>query len=196
MRTYLSGLLTVLITALMLGGCAKKEVIKAEEPKVPVAAPTPEAKPPASLPVPQPVPSVPQKAEVAQEPVAAAEAQKAVPDETVRKVQLETIYFDFDKSELRERDRAILTANAGIIMDKLKENVRIEGHCDERGSAEYNLALGERRAGSAMRYLVTLGVPEERLSIVSYGKEKPLDPGHTEDAWAKNRRAQFVIMGK
>jgi peptidoglycan-associated lipoprotein len=72
--------------------------------------------------------------------------------------------------------------------------VSIEGHCDERGSDEYNLALGEKRAKAAMSYLVTLGVPAARLSIISYGEEKPLDAGHGEDVWAKNRRAEFVIV--
>ena len=72
--------------------------------------------------------------------------------------------------------------------------VRIEGHCDERGSDEYNLALGERRAKAAMNYLVTLGIADKRLSVISYGKEKPVDPGHDEAAWAKNRRAEFVIQ--
>ncbi len=71
-------------------------------------------------------------------------------------------------------------------------DIRIEGHCDERGSDEYNLALGERRAQAAMNYLATLGVPASRMSTISYGEEKPLDPGHNEEAWAKNRRAEFV----
>jgi peptidoglycan-associated lipoprotein len=74
--------------------------------------------------------------------------------------------------------------------------VTIEGHCDERGTAEYNLALGERRAGAALAYLVSLGIPASRLKTVSYGKEFPFDPGHDDSAWAKNRRAHFVITAK
>jgi peptidoglycan-associated lipoprotein len=74
--------------------------------------------------------------------------------------------------------------------------ITIEGHCDERGTAEYNLALGERRAGAAMAYLVSLGIPASRLKTVSYGKEFPFDPGHDDSAWAKNRRAHFVITAK
>ncbi len=74
--------------------------------------------------------------------------------------------------------------------------IQIEGHCDERGTAEYNLALGERRANSAKKYLVSLGIPADRLSTISYGKEMPLDPGHNEEAWAKNRRAHFIILSK
>ena len=74
--------------------------------------------------------------------------------------------------------------------------IQIEGHCDERGTVEYNLALGERRANSAKRYLTSLGIPENRISTISYGKERPLDPGHNEEAWTKNRRAHFVILSK
>ena len=191
MRNYTCGLLVVLFSGLMLGGCAKKEVVKAEEPVVPAAVTAPETTPP----VPEPPPPAPMKADVVPEQVMEPEPpQKTVPAETAEKVALETIHFDFDKSDLREQDRTILSGNAGIITDKLKGSVQIEGHCDERGSAEYNLALGERRARSAMKYLVTVGVPEDRLSIISYGKEKPIDPGHDEEAWAKNRRAQFKIM--
>ena len=77
-----------------------------------------------------------------------------------------------------------------------KVKIQIEGHCDERGTAEYNLALGERRSNSAKKYLISLGVPEGRISTISYGKEKPLDPGHNEEAWAKNRRDHFIILSK
>ncbi len=197
MRNYRYGLLVVLVSGFMLGGCSKKEVVKAEEPVVPAAKAAPEAPPPVPEP-PQPTPPpAPLKAEVLPEQVVVpVTKQEAVPAETAHKVTLETIYFEFDKSDLRSQDRDILTRNARILMDKLKGNVKIEGHCDERGSAEYNLALGERRARSAMKYLVTLGVPADRLSIISYGKEMPIDPGHDEAAWAKNRRAQFVIMAE
>ena len=84
-----------------------------------------------------------------------------------------------------------------VVADYLKKNPRskllIEGHCDERGTSEYNIALGERRATAVMTYLVSLGIKKANLSTVSFGKEKPLDPGHNEDAWAKNRRAHFVL---
>jgi peptidoglycan-associated lipoprotein len=74
--------------------------------------------------------------------------------------------------------------------------IQIEGHCDERGTSEYNLALGERRANSAKKYLISLGMPADRISTISYGKEKPLDPGHNEEAWSKNRRDHFIILSK
>jgi peptidoglycan-associated lipoprotein len=105
----------------------------------------------------------------------------------------ETIYFDYDKFDLRADARAMLSKNAeAMLKTRTALKVRIEGHCDERGSAEYNLALGERRAKSAQQYLLTLGVQPDRLSVVSYGKEKPAVQGSSEEAWAKNRRVEFV----
>jgi len=110
------------------------------------------------------------------------------------KSQLKTIYFDYDSYILSQAERDTLFSNAEYILKKYKGKVKLEGHCDERGSDEYNLALGENRAKTAMNYLITLGVPAERLSIISYGKEKPVDSGHTEEAWAKNRRVEFTIV--
>ena len=106
----------------------------------------------------------------------------------------EKIYFDFDSSALSEPARQTLTGN----LERLKENprakLRIEGHCDERGSDEYNLALSERRAQAALKYLAALGIAEERLSAIGYGEEKPADPGHDQTAWDKNRRDEFNIV--
>ncbi len=105
-------------------------------------------------------------------------------------VDLETIYFDFDRYDIRADARPVLRANAGEISD-FDGRVTIEGHCDERGSEEYNLALGERRANATKRYLVDLGVPASRLRTVSYGESRPAVQGHDESAWRYNRRAQF-----
>ena len=103
------------------------------------------------------------------------------------------IHFDFDKSFIRDDAKPIL----GRVAEYMKKNpdarLQIEGHCDERGTSEYNMALGERRASAASKYLQNLGVAGNRLSTISYGEEKPHDPGHTEEAWAKNRRAVFVV---
>ena len=106
--------------------------------------------------------------------------------------QLAMINFDYDSFTLSQAARDILYTNAEYLLKKYQGNVKLEGHCDERGSDEYNLALGENRAKAAMNYLITLGVQPERLSIISYGKEKPLDPGHDESAWARNRRVEFT----
>lgn len=109
---------------------------------------------------------------------------------------LKDVHFDFDRYDIREQDVEILKENAAILLKYPDVKVQIEGHCDERGTTEYNLALGERRANSVKKYLISLGVPAERLSTISYGKEMPLDPRHNEEAWAKNRRAHFTILMK
>ena len=109
---------------------------------------------------------------------------------------LEKIYFDYDATTLSEQARTALATNADIMRKNSTVTVRIEGHCDERGSDEYNLALGEKRAKTAMHYLATMGIPEMRLAVISYGKEKPADAGHDESAWSKNRRDEFVITSK
>ena len=117
-------------------------------------------------------------------------------DEIEKMGLLADIHFDYDKAELREGDRQILARNAETLkkFDFLK--IKVEGHCDERGSVEYNLALGQRRATAAHDYLVSLGVAADRLQTVSYGKEIPLCQESSETCWARNRRAHFAITGK
>jgi len=105
----------------------------------------------------------------------------------------ENIHFDFDKSTLTPAAREILRAKAMWLRDNADTAVVIEGHCDERGTTEYNLALGDRRAKAAKDFLVDMGISASRLSTISYGEERPLDPASNETAWAKNRRAQFVL---
>lgn len=185
------GMMTLLamlaMAALMAAGCASKEAVKAEEPVVAPAqteAPKVEAAQPEA-------PAAPVEAPKVVETPKVEEAQPAAAVETA----FETAYFDFDKSDLRQDARDTLSKNADIMLKtKTDVTVKIEGHCDERGSNEYNLALGERRAKSALQYLLTLGVPANRLSTVSYGEEKPAVQESTEDAWAKNRRTEFVIV--
>jgi peptidoglycan-associated lipoprotein len=110
--------------------------------------------------------------------------------------QLKDIYFDFDQYDLTGDARRILTENAKVLVAHPTLIIQIEGHCDERGSNEYNLALGERRAVSVKLYLIKLGVQGSRLSTISYGEELPVDTGHMEEAWAKNRRCHFVILSR
>jgi len=185
MRRGILALLAALsMTALFAGGCANKEVVKSEEAVVPKEV---IAEPVKAEPKSEPVKPVEKIAQA--EPPAAKQAEKAA----VAEVSFETVYFDFDKSDLRQDARNVLNKNADILLkSKPDAKVQIEGHCDERGSAEYNLALGERRAKSSMQYLITLGVKADRLSIISYGKEKPAVQGNDDAAWAKNRRAEFV----
>ena len=106
--------------------------------------------------------------------------------------ELKRIYFDFNDATLRGDARSSLQFNAEVLKRFPKVKIAIEGHCDERGSVEYNLALGERRAEAVKRYLAKLGVSVSRVDIISYGEEKPLVYGHSEDAWAKNRRGEFL----
>lgn len=104
----------------------------------------------------------------------------------------EDIHFDYDQAFIREDAKPVLAKIADAVKANRPSSLLIEGHCDERGTAEYNLALGERRAEATKKYLISLGVGAGSLSTVSFGEEKPVDPGHTEAAWAKNRRAHFV----
>lgn len=168
------------LATLLLAGCAKKatEPIAAE----PIAPVTPVAAEPATdtsgnkerVVVEVPVP------EVAARPDAEPELQR--------------IYFDFDRYLLTPQAREILARNAAYLKSRPEIRVVIDGYCDERGADEYNLALGEKRAHAARNFLVSLGVPQEALSTISYGEEKPLDSGHHEEAWAKNRRAEFQVV--
>ncbi len=112
----------------------------------------------------------------------------------VKKFESEKIYFDFDKSDLKPEARATLRQKADWLNKNPGFYMWIEGHCDERGTSEYNLALGERRAHAAMEFLKALGISEGRLRTISYGEERPADPGHNEEAWAKNRRDEFKLL--
>lgn len=104
------------------------------------------------------------------------------------------IYFDFDKSELRAEAKDVLKDKADFLRDNPQYSVRVEGHCDERGTNEYNLALGDRRAHAAKKYLMALGISEDRISTISYGEERPADPRSTPEAWDKNRRDEFEAI--
>jgi len=139
-----------------------------------------------------------QEQAITEEPVAGGgmseeQEQANARSEYVAESQLENVYFDFDKSDLKPDARETLSRNAEWIKGHPTSKVQIEGHCDERGTEEYNLALGERRANAVKNYLVSLGIDADRLYTISYGEELPADPGHTEEAWAKNRRAHFLV---
>ncbi len=109
---------------------------------------------------------------------------------------LSTVNFDYDSSTLSSESRRLLSDNATWIKNNPKTTVQVEGHCDSRGSVEYNLALGERRAKAVKAYLVSLGVEAKRLTLISYGEEKPIATGESEDVYAKNRRANFVPISQ
>jgi peptidoglycan-associated lipoprotein len=146
-------------------------------------------------PKPQPVVEQPKVETPVEKP---AEPEKPIVEEKpmISESQFQTVYFDFDKYNLRSDAKAALDANAALLKQFTDVIVRIEGHCDERGTVEYNLSLGEKRARSTMEYLAGLGIDAGRLSIVSYGEERPAVSGSDEGAWAKNRRAEFRIISK
>jgi len=125
-----------------------------------------------------------------------AKKEQGIEGEVFESKLLKDIRFDYDKYDIRREDEGILKENAAFLKKNPKMKIQIEGHCDERGTVEYNLALGERRANSTKRYLVSLGITSDRISTISFGKERPLDPGHNEEAWAKNRRAHIVVLSK
>ena len=157
----------------------------AQPARPPTADPNPirTAPAPPSVPVDPPV--------VTSDPLDTAEIDKINADPP-----LKPALFAYDSDELDEVARQVIAKNAEVLKKYPTWIITIEGHCDERGTAEYNLALGERRAVSARTYLVSLGIPADRIKTVSYGKEFPFDPGHDESAWSKNRRAHFVVTAK
>lgn len=184
------------VVMFMMGGCASKEVLKKDEVISPVSVAKQQTEAPKQ--------TVQQSTATTAAPTQTAATQAPAPNQQGQKASsiaqlqsaLEKIYFDFDSATLSESTRATLTKNATAIQKQPGFKIRIEGNCDERGSSEYNIALGERRAKAAEQYLVTLGVKPEQLSIISYGKEKPAVQGNDEAAMAKNRRDEFVVITK
>jgi len=145
---------------------------------------------------PAPPEPVAEPAIVPPEPVAEDRIASASLDDLNRNSPLKPVFFALDSDELTPDAQKSLADDVGVLKKYASWTVTIEGHCDERGTAEYNLALGERRAVAARAYLVSLGIAADRLRTVSYGKEFPFDPGHDEAAYAKNRRAHFVVTSK
>ena len=175
-RSVLFLVIILSICVVALWGCPKKAEVTAapEAPKeAPAPAPQEEAKPEAA---PAPAPA---KEEVKERAPSAAEA-------------LQPIYFDFDKSFIRDDAKPVMKANAAWLKANPKVKIKIEGNCDERGTIEYNQALGQRRAVSAKKYLTDMGIAASRISLISYGKEKPICKESNETCWQKNRRDDFV----
>ena len=191
MMTLRQLLFCVVLVALALGGaCAKKQPPIARPTPPPPGADDAGRKPPTPpTPVTEPMPVPP-------EPVAADDIASRDIGDINKNSPFQPVFFRFDSSDVDAVGQQALDTNAEILKKYPTWVITIEGHADERGTAEYNLALGERRAMAARTYLVSLGVPGDRLRTVSYGKEFPFDPGHNEDAWAKNRRAQFVLTSR
>ena len=182
--------------ALMLAALTLIGATCSKSPK-PVARP-PVSPPPASATTKTPAPPTPVKEPIPVPPEPVLEdsvASKSI-DDLNRDSPLQPAFFEYDSADLTPDAQKVLDANAGLLKKYSTWMISIEGHTDERGTAEYNLALGERRASAARSYLVSLGIPAARLRTVSYGKEFPFEPAHEESAWSKNRRAHFVITTK
>ena len=180
----------VILMTVAVGACGKKQPPIAR-PMPPPAAGTSTANvapPPPPTPVAEPAVTVPTMPED-------SITGKTI-DELNRDSPLRPLFFALDSSEVSAEGQRVLQENAAIMKKYPTWQITIEGHCDERGTAEYNLALGERRALAAKNYLVSLGIPADSVKTVSYGKEFPFDPGHDDSAWQKNRRAHFVITAK
>lgn len=191
----MKGLLGLVFVACMVsfcGGCAKK--IKTEPMVTPEvnenAAKTGETK--AGEPV---TPPAETKESELDKSLTKSETP-GIEGEVSESSKLKDVHFAFDRSDISAEARKILKESADFLKQSPDAKIQIEGHCDERGSTSYNLALGERRAATVRDYLVSLGVTAEMLSTISYGEEKPVDPEHNEEAWAKNRRGHMIILGK
>jgi peptidoglycan-associated lipoprotein len=170
-RIWLLLIISAIALSLMLSACGHKKEVAPETTTTPTVAPPPETTKAVEPPPPPPKP-------------------------VLKESQFQTVYFDFDKYNLRADARAALDHNFQLLQEFPDVIIKIEGHCDERGTVEYNLSLGEKRAQAAKTYLVTAGISADRIQTISYGKERPVDPGHNEAAWAKNRRCEFRIISQ
>jgi len=171
--------LAVVLVALVLGSCGGDP------------APAPAPAPPPAAPAPAPRPAAP-----ATNNNAAADAarQREAALAQMRTTMAEMVFFDYDRSEIRADSRAVLDRKARVMRDEPTIRIRVEGHADERGSTEYNLALGSRRAEAVRTYLLGVGVPAPRIEIVTFGEGRPLQQGNNENAWSRNRRAGFAVL--
>ena len=178
--------ISLLVAAAALSGCAKRPAtaaVSAPPPSAPAAPPAVMLAPP-PRPAPAPAPAPP--------PPTAAPAPRPAPRDFAENPNIKDVSFDFDKYDIRPGDAKTLDASAAWLKQSRDQLVLIEGHCDERGTPEYNLALGERRAKAAMNYLVAQGVEANRITIISYGKERPQCTEKSDGCWQTNRRAHFL----
>ena len=186
-----------LMVIVALAGCGPKKPANTGPPPPPApeafpgapARPTADPNPIRTAPAPPSVPVDPPV--VTSDPLETAEIDKINADSP-----LKPALFAYDSDELDDVARQVIAKNAEVLKKYATWIITIEGHCDERGTAEYNLALGDRRALAAKNYLVTLGIPADRVRTVSYGSEFPFDPGHDEKAWIQNRRAHFMLTAR
>ena len=183
----------------LLSSCAKKQVITEEKE---MEAPAPEVAKEEKAAVPAAKEEKMEEAKIerlkeleeAKKREAAIDEEKAWMERRAAKFEAEAMYFDFDKSFIRLEYRPVLQEKAAFLKDYPDMRVRIEGNCDERGTNEYNLALGDRRGSSAKNFLISLGIAADRIETISYGEERPRGLGHNEESWSQNRRDDFVLV--
>ena len=168
MARYRWLILALAILMMIVPSCAKKQVTPVEKPVERI--PPPVVTPPVERPAEQPAIELPAE------------------------IILGDVFFDFDKYSIREDYKPVLAKNAELLMANPSKKLLVEGHCDERGTNEYNMALGEKRAKAVIDFYTTYGIKPDRLAMISYGEEKPFDMGHDEAAWTKNRRAHMVLQ--
>jgi len=194
MKKLLLVLIPMLCIGLIFNACSKKTaMVQPEKPQTVTPAPAQPSKPavqPLTQSVKQEEPAPAKAVKLDKTDLEQSLSVKTTLEDKV--LQLETIHFDYDSYELRPDAIKILEESGRLLKKYPLATVTIEGHCDERGTVEYNIALGERRAWAVKSYLVEYGINPENLITISYGKEKPIDPGHDESAWSKNRRAAIV----
>jgi len=181
------------VIAASIAGCGKKIPPVTATPPQPAPPPVTTTAPPAP---PRPTQRVEDGLPVPVQPVGEDAIGSRSLEDLNRDSPLRPVFFPLDAFELDAEARSVVGSNADVLKRYSSWMITVEGHCDERGTAEYNLALGERRAIAVRTYLVSLGVAPDRVRTVSYGKEFPFDSGHTDAAWSKNRRAHFVITAK
>ena len=192
MRKAKALLVLVLLMTMGVAACKGKAAPPVARPMPPPAVnaggnpPPPTPEPPRPVAEPVLVPPMPAEDTIGSKTL----------DDLNRDSPLRPLFFALDASDVSAEGQQVLQANAAVLKKYPGMQITIEGHCDERGTAEYNLALGERRALAAKNYLVSLGFPADKVKTVSYGKEFPFDAGHDDNAWSKNRRAHFVITAK
>ncbi len=187
----------VLVGSLALLGCPKRPEVGQAGPGAvgPAAATVPSPAPAAPAPRPGEVP-VTRATPPAETPVRPAPPAAARPAPVPAASPLKDVFFDYDRSAIRDDQKAVLNEDVSWLKANARAKVTVEGHCDERGTAEYNLGLGERRAKAVKDYLVAAGVAADRVATISYGKERPFVLGHDESAWKWNRRGHLVITGQ
>lgn len=192
MNRYLSIILVTLI--IFFFGCSPKKIAKTPEPsELELMKDTKKIEPKDITPK-EDIKGDVQKEIITERELAKLEPADIKPADKELSIKVGDIYFDFDQYDIKEDSKPILKEVASILLKNNKIKVIVEGHCDERGTNEYNLALGEKRANSVKQYLIAMGIPSNRISTVSYGEERPLCSDQTEECWAKNRRAHFVFI--